>query len=274
MQINLVTDGDVDEPSAFSTDNPARIALDFFGMQEQLDENTLRISTGKVDSVVAVETPDRTRIIINLIDTARYKLADAENGYSITIYNTETDDSPRLQPEPFAKRPDVLSETTVTNIDFRRSDAGGGSLIIDLSDDRVTIDTRDRDGEIIVDMLGVTLPAELERRLDVVDFATPVRSVDAFQNSDNVRLVIVPQGKYQHLSFQRGNRFNLVVDPIIETVEDLRNQEDSISGSRKATRKNRRARICELSTSASPKAMAYSTTTARVYHAMLVRAFQ
>ncbi len=230
VQINLVTDGNVGEPGSFSTDNPARIALDFFGMQEQLAENLLKISTGKVDSVVAVETPDRTRIIINLIDTARYQVLEAENGYAITVYNTEVDNTPRLAPAPFAKRPDVLSETTVTNIDFRRSDAGGGSIIIDLNDDGVTIDTRESDGQIVIDMLGVTLPPELERSLDVVDFATPVQSVDAFQNSDNVRLVIVPQGKYQHLSFQTGNRFNLVVDPIIETEEELRNEEDLANG--------------------------------------------
>ena len=230
VQINLVTDGNVGEPGSFSTDNPARIALDFFGMRQQLDQTSMKISSGKVDSVVAVETPDRTRVIINLIDTARYQVLEAENGYAITVYNTQIDESPRVTPAPFAKRPDVLSETAVTNIDFRRSDAGGGSLIVDLNDDGVTVDTRERDGEIIVDLLGVTLPTELEKRLDVVDFATPVRSIDAFQNSDSVRLVILPEGKYQHLSFQTGNRFNLVVDPIVETEEDLRNQEDLDNG--------------------------------------------
>ena len=164
------------------------------------------------------------------IDTARYQVVESEDGYAVTVYNTQVDDSPRLAPAPFAKRPDVVSETAVTNIDFRRSEAGGGSLIVDLNDDGITIDTRDRDGEIIVDLLGVTIPPELERRLDVVDFATPVRSVDAFQNSDNVRLVIVPQGKYQHLSFQSGNRFNLIVDPVFFTEEDLRNEEDLANG--------------------------------------------
>ena len=226
VQINLVTDGLVGDPGSFSTDNPARIALDFFGMREQLSINSLNIGVGKVDSVVAVETPDRTRIIINLTDTARYQVLEAENGYAITVYNTEIDRSPRTQPAPFAQRPDVLPSTSVTNIDFRRSDAGGGSIIVDLNSDNVTVDTNDRSGEIVVDILGATLPAQFERRLDVVDFATPVQSIDAFQNSDNVRLVITPQGRYQHLSFQRGNRFNLVVDPIIETVEDEQNQED------------------------------------------------
>ena len=174
VQINLVTDGSVGEPGSFSTDDPARIALDFFGMKKQLAESMIKIDTGQVASVVAVETPDRTRIIINLFDTARYEVVEAVDGYAVTIYNTGADNTARTQPKPFAKRPDVQSSTEITNVDFRRSEAGGGSLTIDLNDDGVTIDTRERDGEIIIDILGVTLPIELERRLDVVDFATPV----------------------------------------------------------------------------------------------------
>jgi type IV pilus assembly protein PilQ len=230
VQINLVTTGSVGEPGSFSTDNPARIALDFFGMRKGQIDSVIDIDAGHVDSVVAVETPDRTRVIINLVSTARYDVVEAENGYAVTVYKTEFDNTASKQPKPFATRPDVLSDTQVTNIDFRRSEAGGGSLTIDLNDDSVTIDTRERDGEIIVDMLGVTLPPELERRLDVVDFATPVQTVDAFQNSENVRLVVVPKGKYQHLSFQAGNRFTLVVDPIIQTASDVKAEEDAELG--------------------------------------------
>lgn len=230
VQINLMTDGSVGIPGSFSTDNPARIAMDFFGMKRQLTESTIDIDIGRVESVVTVETADRTRVIINLIGTARYEINEVENGYAVTVYNTEFDNGLRSQPKPFAKRPDVLPETEVNNIDFRRSEAGGGSLSIDLSHAGATIDARERDGEIIIDILGATLPAKLERRLDVIDFATPVQTIDAFQNTDNVRLVIVPQGKYQHLSFQTGNRFKLVVDPIIQTEEDKKDEADSLLG--------------------------------------------
>lgn len=230
IQINLVTDGNVGRPGSFSVENPARIALDFFGMKKQLAESSIMVNAGQVESVTAVETPDRTRVIINLTDSARYEVLDAENGYAITVFHTESDNSPVTTPKPFAKRPDVLPDSQVSNVDFRRSEAGGGRLVVDLSDDGITIDTREREGEIIVDILGATLPSELERRLDVVDFATPVRTVDAFQNRDNVRLVIVPQGKYQHLSFQTGKRYTLVVDPIIETAEDLKNEAEEALG--------------------------------------------
>ncbi len=230
IQINLVTDGSVGLPGSFSTDTPARIALDFFGMKEQLPKNLIPIQAGQVDSVVAVETPDRTRVIINLYDTARYEVLESQNGYAITVYNSGVDNSAVNTPKPFARRPDLAPETQIENIDFRRSEAGGGSLIVDLSDDNVTVDTREQDGEIVIDFLGVNVAPELERRLDVVDFATPVQTVDSFQNSDNVRLIVVPQGKYQHLSYQAGTRFTLIVDPIVETEEDIQNAEDAALG--------------------------------------------
>lgn len=230
IQINFITDGSVGVPGSFSTDQPARIALDFFGMKKQMRNKPVSVAAGQVDSIVAIETPDRTRVIINLFDSARYDVTEVENGYAVTVYNTNVDDSRVTTPKPFATRPDIIPETSVNNIDFRRSEAGGGSLIIDLSDENVTIDTRERDGEIVVDLLNVNMPPELERRLDVVDFATPVQTVDAFQNAGNTRLVIVPQGKYQHFSFQAGNRYTLTVDPIVETVVDIRNQEELALG--------------------------------------------
>lgn len=232
IQINLITDGNVGIPGSFSTDSPARIALDFFGMKKQLGNKPIKVSAGQVDSVVAVETPDRTRVIINLFDAARYDVVEVENGYAVTVFNTNVDDSKVTAPKPFATRPDIVPDVAVSNIDFRRSDAGGGSLIIDLSDENVTIDTRERDGEIIIDLLDVNVPPELERRLDVLDFATPVQTIDAFQNAGNGRIVVVPQGRYQHFSFQAGNRYTLTVDPFIETETDKRNEEDLALGYR------------------------------------------
>ncbi len=230
VQIDFKADAQLPEPGTFSTDRPARIAIDFFGMKSLLPSPKTQIDQGRVDSVVAVQTPDRTRLIVNLFESARYKLTPIDNGYSLVVYNSLSDESQVTTPKPFASRPDIQSSTSISNIDFRRSEAGGGKLIVDLNNDNATIDTRERDGEIIVDLLDVNVPAELEQRLDVTDFATPVQTIDSFQNASNVRMVVVPNGKYQHLSFQSGKRFTLVVDPIIETEEDLRNEEDAELG--------------------------------------------
>ncbi len=230
VQINIISDGHLVKPGSFSTDSPARIALDFFGAKRDLSNNTIQVNSGKVNSIVAVETPDRTRVIINLTDSARYEVFPASNGYAVKVYNDEALTDGAVAPKPFARRPDISPETTITNIDFRRSPNGGGSIIVDMSDDKATVDTRARDGDIIIDILNVNIPSDLERRLDVIDFATPVQSVDSFQNSNNVRMVVIPKGKQQHISFQSGNRFTLTVDPIVETKEDADAAEDAALG--------------------------------------------
>ena len=74
------------------------------------------------------------------------------------MFNTQIDNSTVEAPKPFEQRPVLLPETSVEKVDFRRSEAGGGKLVVNFSDDGVTVDTRERDGEIVVDLLGATLP--------------------------------------------------------------------------------------------------------------------
>ena len=145
MQINVVSDVPLSKPTSFSTDNPARIALDFFGAKRGFSSSPIPISVGKVQSIVGVETPDRTRVIINLTDTARYEVIPASNGYAIKVFNDRALTDSVVTPKPFARRPDIAPNTTITNIDFRRSPNGGGSLIVDMSNDKATVDTRSRD---------------------------------------------------------------------------------------------------------------------------------
>ena len=226
VQINVVSNVPLSEPSSFSTDNPARIALDFLGAKRGFSSNTISVNTGKVQSIVGVETPDRTRVIINLTDSARYEVFPASNGYAIKVYNDRKLSDSVIAPKPFARQPGVAAATTITNIDFRRSPNGGGSLIVDMSNDEATVDTQEKNGNIIVDILNVNIPGDLERRLDVADFATPVQSIDSFQNSNNVRMVVVPTGNQQNISFQSGNRFTLTVDPVVDSEESNLNPED------------------------------------------------
>ena len=52
------------EPLSFTIDNPARIALDLPGVALNLDERSKAIGVGNAESVTAVETADRTRVVI------------------------------------------------------------------------------------------------------------------------------------------------------------------------------------------------------------------
>jgi len=236
VQINLETLGDFDEPGVFNTSDPARLAFDFFGMKKEGVESLIKVGIGAVDSIVTVATDDRTRIVVNLIENAKFDTEKLTNGFVITVGNgvEKTSKAASVKPKPFAKQPELLTSKRVEKIDFRRSDNGGGKVIVNLSDASTSIDVSEQAGEIVVDFQNARIESGLEKRLDVTDFATPVDSIDSFQSGENVRLILIPNGEYRQISYQNGTEFTVIVDPYVETEEEkaARENETGFNGER------------------------------------------
>ncbi len=77
------------------------------------------------------------------------------------------------------------------------------------------------------------LPEELERRLDVLDFATPVKTIDTYTRGNNVHMVITPMGDYDYLAYQSNNQFTIEVKALTkEQVEASKKDEFGYSGER------------------------------------------
>ena len=62
------------------------------------------------------------------------------------------------------------------------------------SDSAVGIDLKLQGKTIIIDFINTALPKNLELRLYVTDFGTPVQTVDAFTQGSGARVVIEPRG--------------------------------------------------------------------------------
>src|SRR4030067_436642 len=101
----------------------------------------------------------------------------------------------------------AVSNVTAVEVDDRTR--------VVLSLDRPGRDATNIEGEIIMDFLNTSVAADLQRRLDVVDFATPVQTIDTFVQGKNTRMVIAPKGKYEHVAYQAGNVFTVSITPII-----------------------------------------------------------
>ena len=99
-----------------------------------------------------------------------------------------------------------------------------------LSDPAVGIDINEQAGQIILDFLDTSIPVQLQRRLDVIDFATPVQTIDAFPVGQNARMVITPKGRYEHAAYQAGNIFRVNIKPILEKEEERPVDEFGYSG--------------------------------------------
>ncbi|MCK7583598.1 MAG: AMIN domain-containing protein [Chromatiales bacterium] len=159
----------------FTTSSPARIALDFPGTDVKMAVSSVKIGEGAVLGVNAVQGKDRSRVVVNLVRAAGYTTTSDARSFTITVDNPvggiAGTQAPKTTRFASAPRP---GKHSLKGIDFRRGPQGDGKIVIGLSDTGVGIDIREQAGEIIVDFLDTSIPAELQRRLDVTDFGTPV----------------------------------------------------------------------------------------------------
>lgn len=233
VQIKIKTARRPDAPGTFQTSKPARLAFDFFGARGELAQPSIKVNIGAVESVAAASTDERTRVVVNLSRPATYESQITDEGLVLIVESGEVLTAPTVAKKTTTRFAEpVVSDRqhTIEKVDFRRSREGGGSLIVNLSDPTVGIDIREQSGEIVLDFANSRLAAGQERRLDVVDFATPVQTVDVFQQGGAVRVVVAPQGRYEHLAYQSGNVFNLTVNPISEEADKRRKNELGYSG--------------------------------------------
>jgi len=221
-----------EEPLSFTIDNPARIALDFAGTKNSLEKRTTPIGVGVARSVSAVEARGRTRVVLNLVRLVPYETRI--EGNSVYVILDGTGSSVVAAAPPVDKAPaaviatqEVSASHNIKNVDFRRGEEGEGRILVGLSDAGVNINIQEQGGKLALDFMDTSLPVELEQRLDVVDFATPVTMIETFRQGGNVRMVIDTKGKIEHMAYQSGDLLTIEVKKSVEpTLEELRAQGD------------------------------------------------
>ncbi|KAB2843493.1 MAG: type IV pilus secretin PilQ [Burkholderiales bacterium] len=209
-------------PGNFTIDNPPRIAFDFADTKNATGKNLHDVAEKGVRNLTVVQAGERTRVVLNLNRPQRFETAFEGKNFQITVLEP-TERAPEMQKVTarFAEPGRTAPAHAVRDIDFRRGRGGEGRVIVDLSDSSVGIDIRQQGKQIFVDLLKASLPRNLERRIDVGDFGTPVTFVDAFVQGDGVRLVVEPTGMWEHSAYQTENRFTLEIKPIIEDPSKL-----------------------------------------------------
>jgi type IV pilus assembly protein PilQ len=222
VQVVLDMSGPVDEPLSFAIDEPARIALDFPGVSLNLPRKTEDINVGMARSVTAVEAGGRSRVVLSLVKLVPYRIKVSGNQVVLTLDSTGSTTS-----QAAAKRAAGITGS-IESIDFRRGEGGEGRIMVTLSDPAIVVNTFEQGDDIIVEFIGVQLPENLSRRLDVIDFATPVKIVDTKQAGENVRMVIEAGGAFDHLAYQSDDLFTLDVKALSE-VEKERARKDKFT---------------------------------------------
>lgn len=231
VEIKVQFDGIPDLPAGYTIDSPARIVLDFVGAGNNLDKKKFPIAVGDVSSTVVVTGGGRTRVIVNLdtpvpylgrIDGSTYIVeigaglfADASSQESASV--SSSSGGPDFNGGVSSKSemsPDYSS--SVSSIDFRRGEVGEGRVIIDLTNPKVAVDMEEVGNGINVKFIDTFLPSELKRTLDVLDFATPVKSFAASTSGSDTNILISTSGEYDYLAYQTDNRYVISIKPLTE----------------------------------------------------------
>ena len=208
-------------PAGFTINNPPRIAFDFPGTHNALGKNIQEVGDGDLRNMNIVQAGDRTRLVMNLTRPLAYDTKIDGRNVIVTLQAVPTDTAAAAVTSRFAEAKPVDTRHSLRDVSFRRGPNGEGRIIVDLSDNAVGIDLRQQGRSLIIDFLNTALPRNLERRLDVVDFATPVQNIDAYVQNGNARIAIEPKGLWEHSAYQTDTRFIVEVKPVIEDPSKL-----------------------------------------------------
>jgi len=232
VELKLTFDAPVPVPRGYTTEQPARIALDLPGVTSQLATKSRELGMGNARGVVVVQAQDRTRVIINMTNLAPYSTRVEGNNLFVVVGQGATavqasqpgtaKGAARVSvPPPTPARPKAYTPVgkAIKNIDFQRGELGEGNVIIELSDPSVAPDIQEQGGKIRVDFAKTQLPEALRVRLDVKDFATPVQFVNASLTGDKTSISIEPSGAFDYSAYQSENKLTISVRPL--TTEDL-----------------------------------------------------
>jgi type IV pilus assembly protein PilQ len=238
LQISLELTEKAVTPLSFTIDNPARIAFDFADTGSNLPKRSQPIGIGIAQSITTISTKTKTRVILNLTEVVPYQVTTQGNNVLITLDSEATGAAFETAAASVSTTPNAPRFSNkprgIEKIDFRRGEEGEGRVVIDLTDANIPVDISDEFGKVIVKFLGVKLPDELRQTLDVLDFATPVKSVSSFEEDDNVRVEIEPvSSDYEHVAYQANNIFTIELKPITkDELEEVKKEKFGYTGER------------------------------------------
>jgi type IV pilus assembly protein PilQ len=214
VQLKLHMSGPAPEPLPFTIDKPARIAFDLPNTTLALASRRFDVRSGGVDTVLAAEANGRARVVVNVDSLMPYTTkVDGDTIVVLLGQQPGADVGKPAAARAASGSSGAPVERAIRTIDFRRGADGTGRVIVQLTDPRTPVNVRQEGQQIVVDFAGTAMPKNLMRRYDVMDFATPVQTVDAVRVEGSSRLVISSQGDFEQLAYQSDNQYTVEIKP-------------------------------------------------------------
>lgn len=225
-------------PKSYTIEKPARIVFDFPDVVSGLAERRFPLAVDNGQTALVLTSDGRTRVVLNLNKLAAYDTRVEGNELIVEVGSNTQHSLSRANSElgmvsnqaGGLSTYDAVKGPRVTNVDFRRGDAGEGRIILTLSNSAVNGSLISTGAGMRLTLKDAWIAPELRRRLDVMDFATPVSVVAASQEGENTVFNITASGEYDYLAYQTDNEYVVSVKPLTEREKQDKKRDFEYTG--------------------------------------------
>ncbi|MGZ8190386.1 MAG: type IV pilus secretin PilQ [Methylococcaceae bacterium] len=228
LQIQLEMSGAAIAPKTFQTDNPARIALDFPGVKNALNKKMYPVNQGAATSIYIAEAADRVRVVVNLIESTPFETKVVGNKVLLTLTNannaivpskftpvTEGRVATPSEQSRYSAITTLMPQQAISGFDFKRGNNGEGRILVSLANPNTIVNTKEEGGKVVLSFINTRLPANLAKRLDVSEFATPVKYIEAVTSSRETTVTVTLQNNlYDYSLFQSEGLLTVEFRPL------------------------------------------------------------
>ncbi|WP_336916516.1 type IV pilus secretin PilQ [Acinetobacter modestus] len=202
-EIRVMFDGLPPQPQAYQLEQPSRLILDFDKAQQNLKQKSIPVSTAEASSIDLAADDQRSRLVVNLKEAGAFTTRIEGNTFVLKINSVQPINNSRNT--TIARQP----QQGVSNIGFQRGAQGEGLVVVDLLGSNTPVDVQQQGSKIVIRTMGNKIPMHLARRLNTNDFATPVASVDAYNDKGNGVITIQSAGSYEYMAYQAENKLTI-----------------------------------------------------------------
>lgn len=212
-EIRVMFNGLPPQPQAYQLDNPSRLILDFDNAKQSLSQSIIPVASEEASSVEVSADDQRSRLTVNLKNSGPFTTRVEGNTFILKMNNvTQAATLPTYSTPVSAKQ----AQQGIADIGFQRGNVGEGQVVVNLSGANTPIDVQQQGSKVVIRTLGNKIPAHLIRRLNVNDFATPVSSVDAYNDGSNGVITIQSSGSYEYMAYQAENKLTVSLKRPVE----------------------------------------------------------
>ncbi|RCU45078.1 type IV pilus secretin PilQ family protein [Corallincola holothuriorum] len=214
LEIELVFDAPVEDPESRVNHRPTEIEFRFPDVTSDLDLRSIPIDKADVRGLSIQEGFRGMKMVVGLKSLRPYRTQRKGNSFIISIGNEVV----------AGPTPDDVFLNRINALDFRRGAEGEGQFLVYLEGQSAAVDVTQKGEKLIVEFHNTDIMKELIYMMDVIDFNTPVKTIETFKGENYTQFMVEPLTDYTYNYYQLDNLFTLTVSPISEDEDDVSDQ--------------------------------------------------